>query len=153
MTCIELFVCELSTHLCTLNIIVFGVVFLYITINYWLGVVFNTTMCQHHAKMFISFKPETLFHWNIFNAIRSGFNSYWSHINILYRGIPLRIVCIGHFGLDFEFGGYIAVYHLYRCGIPLLLGSGINIPVGKKTLLAGHLSPTTPFTLNTLRMH
>jgi hypothetical protein len=34
MTCIELFVFELSTHLCTPNIIVFGVVFLCITINY-----------------------------------------------------------------------------------------------------------------------
>jgi hypothetical protein len=34
MTCIELFVFELSTHLCMLNIIVFGVVFLYITSNY-----------------------------------------------------------------------------------------------------------------------
>jgi hypothetical protein len=30
----ELFVLELSTHLCTPNIIVFGVVFLCITINY-----------------------------------------------------------------------------------------------------------------------
>jgi hypothetical protein len=30
----ELFVFELSTHLCTPNIIVFGVVFLCITINY-----------------------------------------------------------------------------------------------------------------------
>jgi hypothetical protein len=34
MTCIELFVFELSTHLCTPNIIVFGVVFLFITLNY-----------------------------------------------------------------------------------------------------------------------
>jgi hypothetical protein len=34
MTCIELFVFELSTHLCMPNIIVFGVVFLCITINY-----------------------------------------------------------------------------------------------------------------------
>jgi hypothetical protein len=34
LSCIELFVFELSTHLCTLNIIVFGVVFLCITINY-----------------------------------------------------------------------------------------------------------------------
>jgi hypothetical protein len=33
LSCIELFVFELSTHLCTLNIIVFGVVFLCITIN------------------------------------------------------------------------------------------------------------------------
>jgi hypothetical protein len=30
----ELFVFELSTHLCTPNVIVFGVVFLCITINY-----------------------------------------------------------------------------------------------------------------------
>jgi hypothetical protein len=100
LSCIELFVFELSTHLCTLNIIVFGVVFLCITINYWLGVVFNTTLCQPHAKIFISFKPETLFLVNGFNAIRSGFNS--NRIG-LYRGNPLQTLCIGHFGLEFEF--------------------------------------------------
>jgi hypothetical protein len=66
-------------------------------------VVFNTTLCQHHAEIFISFKPETLFHWNGFNAIRSNFNSYRSGINSLYCGIPLHTVCIGHFGLDLEF--------------------------------------------------
>jgi hypothetical protein len=52
----ELFVFELSTHLCTPNIILFGVVFLCITINYWLGVVFNTNLCQHHIKIFMSFE-------------------------------------------------------------------------------------------------
>jgi hypothetical protein len=26
-----------------------------------IGVVFKTTLCQHHAKIFISFKPETFF--------------------------------------------------------------------------------------------
>jgi hypothetical protein len=67
-----------------------------------IGVVFNTTLCQHHAKIFISFKPETLFHWSGFNAICSGFNLYRSGINNLYRGIPLVTICIGHFGLDFE---------------------------------------------------
>jgi hypothetical protein len=44
---------------CTLNIIVFDVVFLYMTINYCFGVVFNTTMYQPHAKIFIYFIPET----------------------------------------------------------------------------------------------
>jgi hypothetical protein len=59
-----------------------------------IGVVFNTTLCQHHAKIFISFKLETLFHWNGFNAIRSSFNSYCSGINSLYHGIPMRTVYI-----------------------------------------------------------
>jgi hypothetical protein len=99
----ELFVFELSTHLCTTNIIVFGVVFLCITTNYWLGVVFNTNLCQHHAKTFISSKPEDLFQCTGFNYLPSGINPYRSSINILYRGIPLVTVCIGDFGLKFEF--------------------------------------------------
>jgi hypothetical protein len=80
MTCIELFVLN-YIHLCTPNIIAFRVVFLCITINYCLGVVFNTTLCQHHAKIFISFKSETLFHCSGFNSFRSGFNSYRNGIN------------------------------------------------------------------------
>jgi hypothetical protein len=68
-----------------------------------IGVVFNTTLCQPHAKIFISFKPETLFLVNSFNAIRSGFNSNWSDKNSLYRGMPLQTVRIGHFCLEFEF--------------------------------------------------
>jgi hypothetical protein len=87
-----------------------------------ISVVFNTNLCQHHAKIFISFKPETLFHCSGFNSFLSGFNPYRSGINYLYRGITMVTVCISDFGLDFEFERYI----------PLTLGSGINIPVGKK---------------------
>jgi hypothetical protein len=68
-----------------------------------IGVVFNTNLCQHHAKNFISFKPEALFHCTGFNSLPSGINPYRNGINILYRGIPLVTVCIGDFGLDFEF--------------------------------------------------
>jgi hypothetical protein len=46
---------------CTLNIIMFGVLFLCITINYYFGVVFYTTMCQPHAKfLFISYRRPFL---------------------------------------------------------------------------------------------
>jgi hypothetical protein len=86
----ELFVFELSTHLCTANIIVFGVVF-------------NTNLCQHHAKIFISSKSEGLFHCTGFNYLPSVKNPYHSGINYLYRGIPLVTVCIGNFDLEFEF--------------------------------------------------
>jgi hypothetical protein len=51
MTCIKLFVFEISTHLCTLNIIVFGVVFLCITINYWLGW-YLTLLCANIMPKF-----------------------------------------------------------------------------------------------------
>jgi hypothetical protein len=54
-------------------------------------------------KFFISFKPDALFHCTGFNSLPSGINPYRSDINTLYRGIPLVIVCIGDFGLDFEF--------------------------------------------------
>jgi hypothetical protein len=80
-------------------------------------VVFNTNLCQHHAKSFISSKPEGLFHCTGFNSLpsginpyrgginpyRSGINPYRSGINTLYCGIPLVTVCIGDFGLNFEF--------------------------------------------------
>jgi hypothetical protein len=85
-----------------------------------IGVVFNTNLCQHHAKIFISFKPEALFHGTGFNSLPRG-------INTLYRSILLITVCIGDFGLDFEFERY-----LYRSGIPLPLSSGKNIPVSIK---------------------
>jgi hypothetical protein len=50
-----------------LNIIVLGVVFLCIIINYCFGVVFNTTICQPLAKIFNYFILETLFPANGFN--------------------------------------------------------------------------------------
>jgi hypothetical protein len=59
-------------------------------------VVFNTNLCQHRAKIFISSKPEGLFQCTGFNYLTSG-------INTLYRGIPLVTVGIGDFGLEFEF--------------------------------------------------
>jgi hypothetical protein len=68
-----------------------------------IGVVFNTNLCQHHANNFISSKPEGLFPCTGFNSLPSGINPYRSGINTLYRGIPLVTVCIGDFGLDFEF--------------------------------------------------
>jgi hypothetical protein len=75
-----------------------------------IGVVFNTNLCQYHAKFFISSKPEGLFHCIDFNSLpsginpyRSGINPYRSGINTLYRGIPLVTVCISNFGLNFEF--------------------------------------------------
>jgi hypothetical protein len=61
-----------------------------------IGVVFNTNLCQYHAKFFISSKPEGIFHCIDFNPYRSG-------INTLYRSIPLVTVYIGNFGLNFEF--------------------------------------------------
>jgi hypothetical protein len=51
MTCIELFIFELSTHLCTLNIIVFGVVFLCMTTNYLLGW-YLTLLCANIMPKF-----------------------------------------------------------------------------------------------------
>jgi hypothetical protein len=99
----ELFVFELSTHLCTASIIVFGVVFLCITINYSLGVLFNTNLCQHHAKIFISSKPEGLFQCTGINYLPRGKNPYRNGINYLYRGIPLGAVCTDDFDLEFEF--------------------------------------------------
>jgi hypothetical protein len=59
-------------------------------------------------------KLETLFLVKGFNAICSGFNSNRSGKNSLYRGKPLQTVCIGHFGLEFEFERYRAVNRLYR---------------------------------------
>jgi hypothetical protein len=56
-----------------------------------------------HAKSFISSKPEGLFHCAGFNSLPSGINPYRSGINTLYRSISLNTVCIGDFGLDFEF--------------------------------------------------
>jgi hypothetical protein len=50
-----------------------------------------------------SFKPEALFHCIGLNSIPSGLKPYRSGINTLYRGIPLDTICIGDFGLDFEF--------------------------------------------------
>jgi hypothetical protein len=38
-----------------------------------------------------------------FNYLPSGINPYHSGINTLYHGIPLVTVCIGDFGLEFEF--------------------------------------------------
>jgi hypothetical protein len=68
-----------------------------------IGAVFNTNLCQHHAKIFISSKPEGLFQCIGFNYLPSGINPYRSGINYLYRGIPLVTVCIGVFCLEFEF--------------------------------------------------
>jgi hypothetical protein len=110
----ELFVFELPTHLCTASIVVFGVVFLCITINHWLGVLFNTNLCQHHAKIFIYSKPEGLFQCAGINCLPGGKNN-------LYRGIPLGTVWTGDFYLKFEFERYLAVYrgiigfYHYRC--------------------------------------
>jgi hypothetical protein len=88
----ELFVFELPTHLCTASIVVFGVVFLCITINHWLGVLFNTNLCQHHAKIFIYSKPGGLFICSGINSLYRGKNSLYHGINYLYRGIPLHTV-------------------------------------------------------------
>jgi hypothetical protein len=88
-------------------------------------------------------KPEGLFQCTGFNYLPSGKNPYRSGINYLYRGIPLATVCIGDFDLEFEFEREEVVYHLYRCGIPLPLGSGINVPVSKKTPHIGGRPPAT----------
>jgi hypothetical protein len=66
-------------------------------------VVFNTNLYQHHAKIFISSKPEGLFQCTGFNYLPSGINPYRSGINYLYRDIPLVTVFIVDFGLEFEF--------------------------------------------------
>jgi hypothetical protein len=57
------------------------------------------TSCQN----FYFFQAEGPFHCTGFNSLPSGINPYRSGINTLYRGIPLVTVCIGDFGLDFEF--------------------------------------------------
>jgi hypothetical protein len=79
----ELFVFELSTHLCTVNVIVFGM--------------------PAHTKIFISSKPDGLFQCAGFNYLPSGKNPYHSGINYLYHGIPLITVFTGDFDLEFEF--------------------------------------------------
>jgi hypothetical protein len=99
----ELFVFELPTHLCMASIIVFGVVFLCITLNHWLGVIFNTNLCQHHAKIFIYSKPEGLFQSTGINCLPGGKNN-------LYRGIPRGTVWTTDFDLKFEFERYLVVY-------------------------------------------
>jgi hypothetical protein len=76
-----------------------------------IGVVFNTNLCQHHAKIFISSKPEGLFQCTSFNYLPSGINPYRSSINYLYRGIPLLTVCIDDFGLEIR---------AVRSGIPFI---------------------------------
>jgi hypothetical protein len=148
----ELFVFELPTHLCTASIIVFGVVFLCITINHWSWVLFNTNLCQHHAKIFIYSKPGGLF-------ICSGINSLYRGINSLYRGIPLHTIWTSGFK-RFWFQIWIrAVYRGIPRHQPLPLPSGKNATVGKKTLLAVSChratSPTTgmggPFSLSRSR--
>jgi hypothetical protein len=117
----ELFAFELPTHLCTASIIVFGVVFLCITINHWLGVLFNTNLCQHNAKIFIYSKPDGIFLCTGINSLPCGKNSLYRGINSLYRAIPLDTVWTSGFGLKFEFERYLAVYrgnrgsYRYRC--------------------------------------
>jgi hypothetical protein len=45
-----------------------------------IGVVFNTNLCQHHAKIFISSKPEGLFQCTGTNYLPSG--------KAIYRWLP-----------------------------------------------------------------
>ena len=68
----------------------------------WCGI-YNTTMCQPHANIFIYFIPETLFSVNGFNLNRSGFNSNRSGKPFKLLGKPAQTVCIRRFGLKFEF--------------------------------------------------
>jgi hypothetical protein len=97
----EQFVFELPTHLCTASIIVFDVVFLCITIKHWLGMLFNTKLCQHHAKIFIYSKPEGLFQSTGINCLPGGKNNLYRGINSLYRGIPLGTIWTTDFDLKF----------------------------------------------------
>jgi hypothetical protein len=128
----ELFVFELSTHLCTASIIVFGVVFLCITINHWLGVLFNTNLCQHHAKIFIDSKPGGLFFPSGINSLYRGKNSLYRGKNYLYRGIPFETVWTS--GKNrFWFEIWIrAVFSGIPRYTPLPLPDGKNLGVGKK---------------------
>jgi hypothetical protein len=68
-----------------------------------IGVLFNTNLCQHRAKIFISSKPEGLFQCIGINFLSRRKNPYRSGINYLYRGIPLGTVCTADFNLEFEF--------------------------------------------------
>jgi hypothetical protein len=75
-----------------------------------IGVLFNTNLCQHHAKIFIYSKPEGLFQCTGINYLPRGKNNLYRGINSLYRGIPLGTVWTSDFGLKFEFERYLAVY-------------------------------------------
>jgi hypothetical protein len=57
-----------------------------------IGVLFNTNLCQHHAKIFIYSKPEGLFQCTGINYLPRGKNNLYRGINSLYRGIPLGTV-------------------------------------------------------------
>jgi hypothetical protein len=84
-------------------------------------VLFNTNLCQHHAKIFIYSKPGGLF-------ICSGINS-------LYRGIPpipFELAVLSGFDLKFEFERYLAVYRGTNRYRPLAVKTQRLV---KKTLL------------------
>jgi hypothetical protein len=53
---------------------------------------FNTKLCQHHAKIFIYSKPEGLFQSTGINCLPGGKNNLYRGINSLYRGIPLGTI-------------------------------------------------------------
>jgi hypothetical protein len=57
-----------------------------------IGVLLNTNLCQHHAKIFIYSKPDGLFLCTGINSLPRGKNSLYRDINSLYRGIPLDTV-------------------------------------------------------------
>jgi hypothetical protein len=78
-----------------------------------LGVLFNTNLCQHHAKIFIYSKPGGLFICSGINSLYRGKNSLYRGKTIytaVYRSIPFELAVTSGFGLKFEFERYLAVY-------------------------------------------
>jgi hypothetical protein len=93
----------------------------------FIGVLFNTNLCHHHAKIFISSKSEGLFQCTGINYLPRGKNPYHSGINTIYtavyRSVPfVQAILIWNLNSSGKkwYTIYTAAVYPYR------------VPVGKK---------------------
>jgi hypothetical protein len=93
----------------------------------FIGVLFNTNLCNHHAKIFISSKSEGLFQCTGINYLPRGKNPYHSGINTIYtavyRSVPfVQAILIWNLNSSGKkwYTIYTAAVYPYR------------VPVGKK---------------------